>query len=258
MWNWRSRLPSDESLGYCQTTLRVEFPAIAVPCYIGHMADASKPKLRWYQYSLRSLFLLTLLVAIGMSWVAVRMQRAREQRAAVEAIVKTGASVYFEHQLDASGNLIDGAETPGPAWLRRLLGDDFFRSVTQVFYAPGIPVTDNELTQLQAFSELQSLSLHGTQVTDAGLEHLKGLTQLKKLHLGETRITDAGLEHLKGLGKLQELDLRFTKITDAGMEHLKGLKKLTSLNIWHTEVTWAGEKDIRQALPKARVVRVGG
>ena len=26
------------------------------------------PKLRWYQWRLRSLFILTLLVAIGMSW----------------------------------------------------------------------------------------------------------------------------------------------------------------------------------------------
>ena len=30
-------------------------------------AEKKPPKLRWYQYSLRSLFLLTLLVAIGMS-----------------------------------------------------------------------------------------------------------------------------------------------------------------------------------------------
>ena len=30
-----------------------------------------QPKLRWFQYSLRSLFLLTLFVAIGMSWLTV-------------------------------------------------------------------------------------------------------------------------------------------------------------------------------------------
>ena len=39
-------------------------------------------RLRWFQYRLRSLFLLTLLVAIGMSYVAVTIERQRRQKAA--------------------------------------------------------------------------------------------------------------------------------------------------------------------------------
>ena len=56
-------------------------------------AEKKPPKLRWYQYSLRSLFLLTLLVAIGMSYVAVTMQNQRKQKAAAEAIEKAGGTV---------------------------------------------------------------------------------------------------------------------------------------------------------------------
>jgi hypothetical protein len=39
-------------------------------------------KLRWYQYRLRSLFVLTLLVSLGMSWVAVKMQGYKRPREA--------------------------------------------------------------------------------------------------------------------------------------------------------------------------------
>ncbi len=52
----------------------------------GEVNHPRKPRRRWYQYSLRSLLVLTLLVSVGMSYVAVRMQRARRQKEAVEAI----------------------------------------------------------------------------------------------------------------------------------------------------------------------------
>ena len=53
---------------------------------------AEKPKLRWFQFRLRSLFIFTTLVAIGMSWVAVTMQNQRKQGAAAVAIKKGGRS----------------------------------------------------------------------------------------------------------------------------------------------------------------------
>jgi hypothetical protein len=49
-------------------------------------AEQKPPKLRWYQWRLRSLFILTLLVAIGMSYLAVTMQNQRKQKAAAEEI----------------------------------------------------------------------------------------------------------------------------------------------------------------------------
>ena len=45
-------------------------------------AEQNQPKLRWYQWRLRSLFFLTFLVAIGMSWLAVTIQNQRKQKAA--------------------------------------------------------------------------------------------------------------------------------------------------------------------------------
>jgi hypothetical protein len=59
-------------------------------------AEKKQPKLRWYQYRLRSLFVLTTLVAIACSWLAVTMQNQRKQKAAAEAIEKAGGEVWCE------------------------------------------------------------------------------------------------------------------------------------------------------------------
>ncbi len=83
------------------------------------MNDTRKPRLRWYQYSLRSLCLVMLLACIGMSWVGVKMQRARRQREAVEAIKKLGGEVTWRSLL----------------LLRRVDGDYFLADVDYVNFA---------------------------------------------------------------------------------------------------------------------------
>jgi hypothetical protein len=145
---------------------------------------APYPKLRWYQWRLRSLFLLTLLVAVGMSWFA------------------------------------EANNTPrGPGWLRGLLGDDLFNDVTRVNLS-GME-TDDDLIHLRAFPRLRHLLLDGTQVTDDGLKHLESLTCLEFLSLGRLKITDAGLMHLYGLNRLQRLTLDGTRVTDKGVAKLQ-------------------------------------
>jgi len=62
-----------------------------------------KPQRRRYQFSLRTLPVFVLLVAIGMSWFAVKMNEARKQREAVEAIVAAGGWVDYDHQLGEDG-----------------------------------------------------------------------------------------------------------------------------------------------------------
>jgi len=183
---------------------------------------APYPKLRWYQWRLRSLFLLTLLVAVGMSWFAVRMQRAREQQAAARELNKfEDAFVWYDCQVNNQCGLGPEANnTPrGPGWLRGLLGDDLFNDVTRVNLS-GME-TDDDLIHLRAFPRLRHLLLDGTQVTDDGLKHLESLTCLEFLSLGRLKITDAGLMHLYGLNRLQRLTLDGTRVTDKGVAKLQ-------------------------------------
>jgi hypothetical protein len=104
-----------------------------------------KPKLRWYQYSLRSLFLLTLICAILCSWFATR---ATNQRDAVQAIRSIGGCEVsydcdpkgvFEPDLKLIANVLEGKPpppAPRPTWAERVFGTDFVHSAVSV----GVPL----------------------------------------------------------------------------------------------------------------------
>jgi hypothetical protein len=84
-----------------------------------------------FQFSLRSLMVATVAVAIPFSWLAVEMKKAREQREAVEALVKQGGFVGYDYEVNHDGLRLRGATSGVPVRLQSLLGDDFFRTVTR-------------------------------------------------------------------------------------------------------------------------------
>ncbi len=166
-------------------------------------AEKKPPKLRWYQWRLRSMLILTLLVAIGMSYVAVTMRNQRKQTAAGEKIMGAGGTLGVEW-----------------TWLGKLLRDHSLMSVTSVDLSDK-PITDDVLVHLEAIGQLRELFLSGTNISDAGLLHLQSLRQLTHLELANTKVTDAGMMHLQGLGKLQYLNLKRTKVTVEGEYKLR-------------------------------------
>jgi len=231
---------------------------------------------RRFQFSIRSLLVMVVVVAVPCSWLAVEMKKAREQKSAVEAIRKLGKSVAYDYEFDRSGRYRWDAPPPGPAWLRNLLGDNFLTEALIVFL-DDTEVTDADMERIKHLDRLQRLELQNTKITDTGLQHVKDFTQLGYLDLSSTQVTDAGmknlkglaklwlfdltgtqvtgagLEHLKGLNELQVLMLSYTQVTDAGLEHLEGLIKLRDLNVTGTKVTDAGVKKLQQALPNCEI-----
>jgi hypothetical protein len=195
---------------------------------------------RWrFQFSIRSLLVLTIAVAVPFSWLAAEMKKAREQKEGVEEIGNVGGSVEYDWQVDASGNSLRNARPSGPEWLRKLLGSDFVAAVVQANLF-NTQITDGGLAHIAGFSQLQVLCLGGTKITDAGLAHIEGLNQLQSLWLNNTKVTDAGLAQLIGLPQLQDLNLRNTQITDAGLAHIAGLTQLQHLDLFNTQITDAG------------------
>lgn len=186
---------------------------------------------RWFRFSLRSLFLLTIVAGL-LLWT---VNKAREQGIAVAALKGMGCTFSY-------GNPDPGG-APYPLThlerLRKLLGEDEPRSVTKVIGFKS-QITDAGLVRLQGMTQLQWLELQYTQVTDAGLVHLERLTRLSCLNLYGTHITDDGLVHLRGLAQLQSLGLGGTQVTDAGLAHLRGLTRLVILYLHNTQVTDAG------------------
>jgi len=209
-----------------------------------------------FQFSLRSLLVLVVAVAVPCSWLAVRMQQAKRQREVVEAIWAAKGHVRYDrsyHRADRA------AEFPGPTWLLAIFGHDFFADVEHTFteFRDGAAgITDEGLEHLSELTNLESLSLVDTQVTEESLAHLENLTRLEFLELSGPNVTDAGMDHLKGLANLEVLLLDDTKVGDAGLEQLRELHNLRVLGLWNTEVSDAGLRHLA-ALTSLETLRLG-
>jgi hypothetical protein len=231
-----------------------------------------------FQFTVRSLPLLTLAVALPFSWLRTEMNRAQEQKAALDELMKL--SVDYRPSDNPFVPLPRRLSGPAPpAWLQGMLGVDFFSDVVSLSLS-GPKITDAVLEQLEGLTQLESLELsttkitdagvkhlkaltrlrelelHGSQVTDAALEHLAGLTQLRRLDLHGTKVTGAGLKYLKGLARLEKLDLDGTQVTDAALKHLNGLAQLRDLDLRRTDVTDAGLEDLA-ALSRLQSLSLG-
>jgi hypothetical protein len=206
---------------------------------------------RWrFQFSIWLLMMLTVVVAIPFSWVAVEIRAAKRQEEAVATIAKASGEVRYDWQ----GGWVYMVEPPQPRWLRRWCSDDFFGNVHAVEFAYlhfGITDTPREIKSLIQTRYLD-IAFNG-KITDAELKPLEDLPQVQQLFLGGAGVTDAGLEHVKGLAHLQWLWLGDTQITDAGLEHLKGLGNLQVVGLVGTKVTDRGVKKLQQALPNCKI-----
>jgi len=226
------------------------------------MDETPRVRRRWLWYGVLALPVLAAMVAIPMISFALKLEQARKQRAAVDAIRRMGGVVYYDYQVyfDKSQN----APPPGPAWLRELFGVDMVASVVNVELGPQKPVDagfdDAGLQQLEeplkALPRLEWLGVDGAKVTDAGLKHLAGLSQVKRLYIWGTSITDSGLEHIQGLTQLESLVIRETGITDAGLRRLAGLKHLTRLDLTKTKITGPGLRHL-EGLENLKLLHLG-
>lgn len=201
----------------------------------------AKPRRRWLRFSLRSFFLVVLVIAVSLGWM---IHRARQQGIAVAALKEMGCTVSYYTNTDRSPTVLE--------WLRKLLGEDEHRDVDWVVGSRS-QLTDAGLIHLRELTQFRHLRLDDAQVTDAGPVQLQGLTQLQNLNLNGTQVTDAGLLHLRGLTQLQYLYLSGTQVTDAGLVHLGGLTQLGYLSLDRTKVSDAGVRRFQKTLPKCRI-----
>ena len=216
-------------------------------------------------------------------WLAKRLQAARKQWEAVQAIERAEGRVYYDSASDESGEAPPTGKPSAPARLRELLGDDFFDTVLAaeanvasersgpewhtMFHAierlSDLPhlrrvtiksndARDEELTSLKGLTELRTLAYRNS-ILGAQITHVGALTQLRVLHFSATLMRDEALEQLKGMTNLRELDLGMTALTDAGLEHLKGLTNLRALTFDSTKVSEEGVKELRKALPNCKI-----
>ena len=137
---------------------------------IAEQSNPPPPKRRWYQYSLRTLLIFMTVAACGFGWLGVKVRQARRQKEAVDRFEALGGGVIYDYEIDVEFRWIADAKPPGPIWLHRVLGDDFFRTAVAANFYP--------------------------DMKDIGVENLKELPQLKYLSL-ISHIPNTEIEELK-------------------------------------------------------------
>jgi Leucine Rich repeat len=215
------------------------------------------------RYRLRTLLqfrLGTLLLAVTVFgvWLGIQVNRANRQRRAIAAIEAARGVIRFDYQRDANGQRIPDAEPPGPRWLRKWIGDDYFRKVVAVDFAFGhtkgsrLPsVDDDRLRCFESLPDVERIELgHNRAVTDDGLARLRNLKKLDMLWLYDCNITGTGLKHLAHLPNLYGLDLRGAPITHEGVIAIAQVQNLRSLWIPETPIT---DDDLAALKPLVRL-----
>jgi hypothetical protein len=205
-----------------------------------------KPKLRWYQYRLRTLFILTFLVAVACSWLAVKMEQARKQKEAVEAILKLGGLVGY----DDEENLID--TVPGPLWTHDLLGKDFFYKVTSVWLTD-MKLSDDDMKHLDTLKNVSELNLSNSTISNESWQHLESLKELEVLYLTDTNMTGNEMKYLKTLRNLKWLWLAEAHITNNELKNLENLKNLDTLFIVETDDNEEEIQKLKKSMPNLRI-----
>ena len=223
---------------------------------------------RWFQFRLRTLLIAVLFLSLGLN---LYTGLTRQHRAA-QAIRRIHGYVRYDYELDPQTRHLPASQyqeaknpkPPGPAWLRRWIGDewadDLFANVisirlgeshhsslrTRFPHNDGLSDVGDEAIEtlrqhLRDFPKLQGVWIIASrQLTDVGMEQLKEVPQLLFLDAADARITDAGLQHIAGSRNLVFLNLTGTRITDAGMVHLRRLTELRRLILADTAISDVG------------------
>ena len=227
------------------------------------MTEPTKPKRRWFRFSLRMLLVVVTVLCV---WLGFKVNAARRQREAVAAILKAGGSVNYTYELRQDAKRFPGpgfsmllivrnASIPGPAWLRKLIGDDYFRTAVQVqialsdedaakatineianlpaircvaLYARGrnCNIQDSDQAPLGQLKKLERLVLRNTRVSGVFLSQLSNPAGM--LQLGMTGVVhdidDTAMAQIGKMTNLKVLDLlNCSRVTDAGLAHLSKL-----------------------------------
>ncbi|MGA2257085.1 MAG: tetratricopeptide repeat protein [Thermoguttaceae bacterium] len=90
-----------------------------------------KSKLRWFQFSLRSLLVATTLFVVLCALFSWQVKRAEYQKECIRAIHNRGGYVHYDYQADKDG-VKPYASSPVPKYLLDWLGEDFFHRVVGV------------------------------------------------------------------------------------------------------------------------------
>jgi hypothetical protein len=220
----------------------------------------SRPKRRWFRFSLRSLLLATTVFCI---WLGFKVNAAREQREIVKMVHELGGIVWYDYEFDSAGNHL--TPPPEPGWLAKLIGVDFLHNVLAIrilnenFQTPkdysavmarlpnvpklqnlvltGGKLQDDDFQFLAGLSRLKYIGLIKNEISGEGVGFLKDAKQLQMLFISNNSVSEKGLDTIAAVPNLQWLRLLFCGITDSGINRLRPIVSLEKLEVSGATIT---------------------
>ena len=227
---------------------------------------------RWrFQFSIRSLLVLVVAVAIPSSWLTVEIKAARKQRETIAMLRAAGLKVYYDCELDEDGYRDPRRQLSWPAWWREFMGVDMLATAARVETQPIMignfggfstfcrqEVGDDQLALLSQLVHLRHLDLSGVPIMTSRLTCLEGLTELESLRLNQHEINDEGLASLAELPNLKKLSIGEGRVTGVALPHLARFKHLEEIQIFAVSLDSPAISDrtlddLRSALPGCNV-----
>ncbi|PHR89063.1 MAG: hypothetical protein COA78_36055 [Blastopirellula sp.] len=220
-----------------------------------------------FRFSLRTLFVVTTLLGVGLVPLVVRLEQARQQKEAVAWVLEHGGTVYYgdahgeelpsastettisvEISVDPLGDPLTSNDPFGPpttnpnpflapvpspptrvvSWLEGLLGTDFFYPVIKLELRY---CDETDISPIRQFSQLQTLDLWDAKITD--YKPLAKLKSLKSIDLGSSEISD--LSPLSELAYLESISINDTNVKD--LRPLANLSQLKIIDLSSSAVT---------------------
>lgn len=151
------------------------------------------PKRRWYQFSMRALFIG---VAAACALLACGIQVGGRRHQIICRLQKEGAGLAFRHQFDDSGTYLPSAKPPGMSVLKLVFGEFYAAQVRSIELGRPKAFADGEAREVALLSELDWLAISNSQITDRGLQHLAKLRNLGRLDIEGCHVSKAAVQRL--------------------------------------------------------------
>lgn len=215
-----------------------------------------KPNRRWYQFSLRTLFIVMSMLVVGVAWLASIAREARRQRIVVTEFLELGATIKFSDEQPSRPEMFDtdylGRIEEITLWLpdpddeTTWFANDFLRpqrfnaeigdvswiaACKNLKWLQLVRIGLSDVSWLAELRHLETLNLSENPISD--VSSIRELRKLNWLVLNNTQVAD--LSPLVGLKNLKYIELRKTKVVD--VSSLAELKKLESLNLANSPVS---------------------
>jgi hypothetical protein len=174
---------------------------------------------RRFQFGIRTLLALTLVVAFVCSWFVSELKQAKRQQSLVDEIAAAGGGFGYDYEFDPDGRPLPSAQPPGPMWLRRLVTDDFIVTPVQLQI---YEMKGDVLSQVGQLATLQRVGIWGADVSAQPFKAISHLSQLRELDfysLDYSReIPD--LERIQPMPNLRSLSLDDWSVSDTACQQI--------------------------------------